>query len=159
MHGGSVRSVISKRSRRSGPNPAPSRDHFPGIDGADLQQRGPVFGLRSGPGRVSRSRDRMSGSAKPAIQGRQCSRRRRDGCRWEPMTVPAALLSHASTEHYTPQYILDAVIACMEAIDLDPCSNSTGDPECAGSEALHSSGQWSPAAVDWEGISQSSVRL
>ena len=44
------------------------------------------------------------------------------------MTVPAALLSHASTEHYTPQYILDAVIACMEAIDLDPCSNSREIP-------------------------------
>lgn len=40
------------------------------------------------------------------------------------MTVPQALLSHASTEHYTPQYILDAVIACMGAIDIDPCSNS-----------------------------------
>jgi hypothetical protein len=40
------------------------------------------------------------------------------------MTVPLALLSHESTEHYTPQYILDAVIACMGAIDLDPCSNA-----------------------------------
>jgi hypothetical protein len=27
--------------------------------------------------------------------------------------VPPALLSHESTEHYTPQYVLDAVIACM----------------------------------------------
>lgn len=44
------------------------------------------------------------------------------------MTVPAALLSHASIEHYTPQYILDAVIACMDAIDLDPCSNSREIP-------------------------------
>ena len=40
------------------------------------------------------------------------------------MTVPSALLSHESTEHYTPQYVLDAVIACMGAIDLNPCSNS-----------------------------------
>ena len=39
------------------------------------------------------------------------------------MTVPSALLSHASTEHYTPQYVLDAVTVCMGAIDLDPCSN------------------------------------
>jgi hypothetical protein len=39
------------------------------------------------------------------------------------VTVPPALLSHESTEHYTPQYILDAVIACMDTIDLDPCSN------------------------------------
>jgi hypothetical protein len=44
------------------------------------------------------------------------------------MTVPPALLSHASTEHYTPKYILDAVIACMGAIDLDPCSNSAEIP-------------------------------
>ncbi|OPY37367.1 MAG: DNA N-6-adenine-methyltransferase (Dam) [Methanoregula sp. PtaU1.Bin051] len=44
------------------------------------------------------------------------------------MTVPTALLSHASTEHYTPQFILDAVIACMGAIDLDPASNSTEIP-------------------------------
>jgi len=44
------------------------------------------------------------------------------------MTVPPALLSHESTEHYTPQYILDAVIVCMGAIDLDPCSNSREIP-------------------------------
>jgi len=53
------------------------------------------------------------------------------------MTVPPALLSHESTEHYTPQYILNAVIACIDAIDLDPCSN---DPERSCSEVLHSSG-------------------
>jgi hypothetical protein len=40
------------------------------------------------------------------------------------MTVIPALLSHESMEHYTPQYILEAVIACMGAIDLDPCSNN-----------------------------------
>ena len=44
------------------------------------------------------------------------------------MVVPSALLSHESTEHYTPQYILDAVITCMGAIDLDPCSNSREIP-------------------------------
>jgi len=44
------------------------------------------------------------------------------------MTVPPALLSHESTEHYTPQYILDAVIVCMSAIDLDPPSNSHVNP-------------------------------
>jgi hypothetical protein len=45
------------------------------------------------------------------------------------VVVPSALLSHESTEHYTPQYILDAVIACMGAIDLDPCSNSREIPK------------------------------
>ena len=44
------------------------------------------------------------------------------------MTVPPALLSHESTEHYTPQYILDAVIISMGAIDLDPASNSREIP-------------------------------
>jgi hypothetical protein len=44
------------------------------------------------------------------------------------MTVPPALVSHESTEHYTPQYIIDAVIACMGAINLDPCSNSREIP-------------------------------
>ena len=44
------------------------------------------------------------------------------------MTVPPVLLSHESTEHYTPQYILDAVIACMGTIDLDPRSNNREIP-------------------------------
>ncbi len=44
------------------------------------------------------------------------------------MVVPPALLSHESTEHYTLQYILDAVIACMGEIDLDPCSSSREIP-------------------------------
>ena len=44
------------------------------------------------------------------------------------MTVPPALLSHESTEHYTPQYIINVVITCMGAIDLDPCSNNREIP-------------------------------
>jgi ParB family chromosome partitioning protein len=44
------------------------------------------------------------------------------------MAVPSALLLHRTTEHYTPQYILDSVIACMGAINLDPCSNSREIP-------------------------------
>ena len=47
---------------------------------------------------------------------------------YHQMTVPPALLSHESTEHYTPQYLLDAAIASMGAIDLDPCSNSRAIP-------------------------------
>lgn len=31
--------------------------------------------------------------------------------------------SSETAEHYTPKSILDAVVACMGAIDLDPCSN------------------------------------
>lgn len=36
--------------------------------------------------------------------------------------------SSATPEHYTPQYVLDRVIACMGGIDLDPCSNSHDAP-------------------------------
>ena len=44
------------------------------------------------------------------------------------MTVPPALLSYESTDYYTPHYILDAVITCMGAIDIDPASNSREIP-------------------------------
>jgi len=36
--------------------------------------------------------------------------------------VSSAPLSHDSTEYYTPQYILDAVIASMGAIDPGLCT-------------------------------------
>jgi hypothetical protein len=36
--------------------------------------------------------------------------------------------SSETPEHYTPPDIIEAVIACMGAIDLDPCSNSQGYP-------------------------------
>lgn len=36
--------------------------------------------------------------------------------------------SSDTPEHYTPREIIDAVIECMGAIDLDPCSNSYENP-------------------------------
>ncbi len=65
------------------------------------------------------------------------------------MTVPSALLSHESTEHYTPQYVLDAVIACMGAIDLDPCSNSREIPNVPA--ARHYTAQDNGLLLPWEG--------
>ena len=65
------------------------------------------------------------------------------------MTVPPALLSHESTEHYTPQYINDAVIVCMGAIDLDPCSNSREIPNVPG--ARHYTTQDNGLVQPWEG--------
>ena len=65
------------------------------------------------------------------------------------MTVPPALLSHESTEHYTPQYILDAVIACMGAIDLDPASNSREIPNVPA--ARHYTAQDNGLIQPWEG--------
>lgn len=35
--------------------------------------------------------------------------------------------SSSSVEHYTPAHIVDLAIACLGAIDLDPCSNAHGD--------------------------------
>ena len=74
------------------------------------------------------------------------------------MTVPSALLSHESTEHYTPQYILDAVIACMGAIDLDPASNSHEIPNVPAARHYTVSGQRTRAALGGAGVSQSPVR-
>jgi len=65
------------------------------------------------------------------------------------VAVPPALLSHESTEHYTPQYILDAVIACMGAIDLDPCSNSREIPNVPA--ARHYTIQDNGLVQPWEG--------
>lgn len=39
------------------------------------------------------------------------------------MAAPAALLSSATVEHYTPAYIWRRAIRTMEAIDLDPASD------------------------------------
>jgi ParB family chromosome partitioning protein len=65
------------------------------------------------------------------------------------MTVPPALLSHESTEHYTPQYILDAAIACMSAIDPDPCSNSQEIPNVPA--VRHYTTQDNGLVQPWEG--------
>jgi hypothetical protein len=72
------------------------------------------------------------------------------------MTVPPALLSHESTEHYTSQYILDAVIAYMGAIDLDPCSNSKEIPNIPA--ARHYTIQDNGLVQPWEGGGSSSTR-
>ena len=65
------------------------------------------------------------------------------------MVVPPALLSHENTEHYTLQYILNAVIACMGAIDLDPCSNSREIPNVPA--ARHYSVEDNGLVQPWEG--------
>lgn len=51
--------------------------------------------------------------------------------RSEPAAQASRLAVHyssATAEHYTPARVLDVVIACLGAIDLDPCSNSHTDP-------------------------------
>jgi len=65
------------------------------------------------------------------------------------VTVPPALLSHESTEHYTPQYVLKAVIACMGAIDMDPASNSREIPNVPA--ARHYNAQDNGLVQPWKG--------
>ena len=40
----------------------------------------------------------------------------------------AVHFSSRHAEHYTPPRVLDAVIACLEAIDVDPCSDGNTPP-------------------------------
>lgn len=47
----------------------------------------------------------------------------------EPEPDPMAVhYSSKTAEHYTPQVIIDATLACLGEIDLDPCSNSQLSP-------------------------------
>jgi hypothetical protein len=57
------------------------------------------------------------------------------------MVVPPALLSHDSTDHYTPQYILNTIIACVGAIDPGPCSNSKEIPNMPAARPLYHPGR------------------
>lgn len=48
----------------------------------------------------------------------------------EPI-APSTLSVHFSSEtpeHYTPQVVIDATLACLGGIDIDPCSNSSEQP-------------------------------
>jgi phage N-6-adenine-methyltransferase len=57
--------------------------------------------------------------------------------------------SSATPEHYTPREIIDAVIACMGEIDLDPCSNSHADPNVPAEE--HYTAEDNGLAQEWHG--------
>lgn len=65
---------------------------------------------------------------------------------------PARLAVHFSSEtpeHYTPREIIDAAIECMDAIDLDPCSNSHDDPNVPA--ALHYTKEDDGLVRSWHG--------
>jgi hypothetical protein len=47
---------------------------------------------------------------------------------WAQPEKMAVHFSSDTPEHYTPKEIINAVIECMGAIDLDPCSNSWENP-------------------------------
>jgi len=49
----------------------------------------------------------------------------------EPTSEPSRMAVHFSSEtpeHYTPQVVIDATLACLGEIDLDPCSNDRDHP-------------------------------
>lgn len=63
------------------------------------------------------------------------------------MTAPAAILSSASVEHYTPAYIWKRAILTMGAIDLDPAS----DPGHNIPAALHYTREDNGLSRPWSG--------
>jgi hypothetical protein len=70
----------------------------------------------------------------------------------EPEPEPARLAVHFSSEtpeHYTPREIIDAATECMDAIDLDPCSNSHDDPNVPA--ALHYTKEDDGLVRSWHG--------
>lgn len=44
------------------------------------------------------------------------------------MQSQSVLMSSESSEWYTPQHIIDAALAVLGEVDLDPCSNSHANP-------------------------------
>jgi hypothetical protein len=57
--------------------------------------------------------------------------------------------SSQTSEHYTPRVILDAVMACMGGIDLDPCSNP-GEPNVPAA-ARHYTEEDDGLSQPWQG--------
>lgn len=58
-------------------------------------------------------------------------------------------ISAKTDEHYTPKDILDAVVECMGAIDLDPCSNSRKKPNVPASS--HFTAEENGLKQEWHG--------
>ena len=66
--------------------------------------------------------------------------------------VAPAMAVHYSSEtpeHYTPQEVIDLVIACMGGIDLDPCSNSHDAPSVPA--AMHYTKEDDGLCQEWRG--------
>ena len=66
-----------------------------------------------------------------------------------PKSSMAVHFSSETPEHYTPSVIIDAAIACMGGIDLDPCSNSKTDPNVPA--ATHYTREDDGLAQEWRG--------
>lgn len=63
--------------------------------------------------------------------------------------IPSQIhFSSKTAEHYTPHALLDAVVACLGAIDLDPCSND-GLPNVPA--AQHYTREQNGLALPWNG--------
>jgi hypothetical protein len=66
-----------------------------------------------------------------------------------PKSSMAVHFSSESPEHYTPSVIIEAAIACMGGIDLDPCSNSKETPHVPA--ASHYTREDDGLAQEWRG--------
>ncbi len=66
-----------------------------------------------------------------------------------PKSSMAVHFSSESPEHYTPSVIIDAAIACMGGIDLDPCSNSKETPNVPA--ATHYTREDDGLSQEWRG--------
>lgn len=66
-----------------------------------------------------------------------------------PKSTMAVHFSSETPEHYTPSVIIDAAIACMGGIDLDPCSNSKTTPNVPA--ATHYTREDDGLSQEWHG--------
>lgn len=66
-----------------------------------------------------------------------------------PKSAMAVHFSSESPEHYTPSVIIEAAIACMGGIDLDPCSNSKETPNVPA--ATHYTREDDGLTQEWRG--------
>lgn len=66
-----------------------------------------------------------------------------------PKSSMAVHFSSETPEHYTPNVIIEAAIACMGGIDLDPCSNSKTAPNVPA--AAHYTREDDGLAQEWRG--------
>lgn len=100
-------------------------------------------------GQVSVSLAAKVAQAEPDIQ-REVVEQVQQGVKPSDAARMAVHYSSESPEHYTPQLIIDATIACLGTIDVDPCSNAKGEAATVPS-ALHFTSADDGLSQEWHG--------